>query len=195
MRDSKSQLSALTLLAGVFDRASQHFSDENSRPVRNHSALAAGKLLKKPDQCRGITLTAHLYATTNPTTQQVMFSISKLLRLLNVKHIISIILIFDTCRERGTNTLCYKSAFEYTKMFIAVFTVAYSICKRTYPQVEDADKVLECLKKGVRIATQCMDPAVQTQLFVELLDHYVYFYEKGIETVSTVLKKAILSSQ
>lgn len=129
MRDSKSQLSALTLLAGVFDRASEHFSEENSRPVRNQSALAAGKLLKKPDQCRGITLCAHLYATVNPTTNQV----------------------------------------------------------------EDAQKVLECLKKGVRLATQCMDPAVQTQLFVELLDHYVYFYEKGVETITESMVSQLIS--
>lgn len=39
--------------------------------------------------------------------------------------------------------------------------------------------MLECLKKAVRIANQCMDPSAQIQLFVELLNHYIYFYEKG----------------
>jgi len=39
---------------------------------------------------------------------------------------------------------------------------------------------VECLKKSVRISSQCMDATVQTQLFVELLNHYVYFVEKGV---------------
>jgi Vacuolar protein sorting-associated protein 35 len=51
--------------------------------------------------------------------------------------------------------------------------------------MHDGKRVLECLKKGVRIANQCMDPSVQVQLFVELLNHYIYFYEKGNDQVST----------
>ena len=46
-------------------------------------------------------------------------------------------------------------------------------------QLRDEKRVLECLKKAVRIANQCMDPSTQIQLFVELLNHYIYFYEKG----------------
>lgn len=45
-------------------------------------------------------------------------------------------------------------------------------------------RVVECLKKGLRIAKQCMDVSVQVQLFVELLNHYVYFLEKGNEQVN-----------
>ena len=50
-------------------------------------------------------------------------------------------------------------------------------------QMHDGKRVLECLKKGVRIGTQCMDPSVQVQLFVELLNHYIYFYEKENDQV------------
>ena len=46
-------------------------------------------------------------------------------------------------------------------------------------QLRDEKRVLECLKKAVRIANQCMDPSAQIQLFIELLNHYMYFYEKG----------------
>ena len=42
---------------------------------------------------------------------------------------------------------------------------------------------MECLKKGLRIANQCMDSSVQVQLFVEVLNHYIYFYEKGNDQV------------
>lgn len=51
-------------------------------------------------------------------------------------------------------------------------------------QIQDGNKVLECLKKGIRMASQCMDTSVQVQLYVELLNHYIYFYEKGNTAVS-----------
>lgn len=38
--------------------------------------------------------------------------------------------------------------------------------------------MLDCLKKGVKIASQCMDSGTKAQLYVELLNKYVYFYEK-----------------
>ena len=44
--------------------------------------------------------------------------------------------------------------------------------------------VLDCIKKGLKIAKQCMDPLVQVQLFVEILNHYVLFYEAGCEHVT-----------
>ena len=36
---------------------------------------------------------------------------------------------------------------------------------------------MDCLKKGLKIARQCMDAGVQVQLLVEILNHYVLFYE------------------
>ena len=49
--------------------------------------------------------------------------------------------------------------------------------------MRDGKRVLECLKKALRIANQCMDSAVQVQLFVEILNHYIFFYEKGNDQV------------
>lgn len=37
------------------------FSEENHEPLRTQCALAASKLLKKPDQCRGVGLCSHLF--------------------------------------------------------------------------------------------------------------------------------------
>ena len=54
---------------------------------------------------------------------------------------------------------------------------------------------MECLKKGLRIANQCMDSSVQVQLFVEVLDHYIYFYEKGNDQVGTLYKHYILMTK
>lgn len=52
--------------------------------------------------------------------------------------------------------------------------------------MQDGNKVLDCLKKGIRIASQCMDTSVQVQLYVELLNHYIYFYEKGNTAVRMI---------
>lgn len=46
---------------------------------------------------------------------------------------------------------------------------------------------MECLKKALRIASQCMDASAQVQLLVEVLNRYLYYYEKGCEEVSAVL--------
>ena len=45
-------------------------------------------------------------------------------------------------------------------------------------QLRDEKRVLDCLKKGVKIASQCMDSGTKAQLYVELLNKYIYFYEK-----------------
>lgn len=50
--------------------------------------------------------------------------------------------------------------------------------------MQDGDKVLDCLKKAIKIASHCMDTSVQVQLYIELLNHYLYFYEKGNTAVS-----------
>ena len=44
--------------------------------------------------------------------------------------------------------------------------------------------MVECLKKAVRIAKQCMEKSVQVQLYVELINTFALFCEKGNEEVS-----------
>lgn len=59
----------------------------------------------------------------------------------------------------------------------------YSIYFFYHTKLQDSKRVSDCLKKGVKIANQCMDSSVQVQLFVELLNHYIYYYEKGNDQV------------
>jgi len=44
--------------------------------------------------------------------------------------------------------------------------------------------VPDCLKNGLKIAKQCTDSLVQVQLFVDILNHYVLFYEAGCENIT-----------
>ncbi|KKY28596.1 putative vacuolar protein sorting-associated protein vps35 [Phaeomoniella chlamydospora] len=49
----------------------------------------------------------------------------------------------------------------------------------------DPKRVLECLQRALRVADACMDTAVSVELFVEILNRYVYYFEQGNETVTT----------
>ncbi|XP_022186248.1 vacuolar protein sorting-associated protein 35 isoform X2 [Nilaparvata lugens] len=126
--DSKAQLAAITLLVASFE-CMTCFSEENAEPFRTQCALAASKLLKKPDQCRSVATCCHLFWSGKKRDQEI----------------------------------------------------------------HDGKKVLDCLKKGVRIASQCMDLFVQTQLLVELLNYYIYFYEKGNEQVTVAMLNQVIS--
>jgi len=55
-------LAAITLLAGTLERMTC-FSEESHDPLRTQCALAASKLLKKPDQCRGLMICSQLFWT------------------------------------------------------------------------------------------------------------------------------------
>lgn len=43
--------------------------------------------------------------------------------------------------------------------------------------------MLECLQRALRVADACMDTAVSVELFVEILNRYVYYFDQQNETV------------
>lgn len=50
--------------------------------------------------------------------------------------------------------------------------------------VKDGKRVLECLQKALRIATNCIDELTTVALYVDALDQYIYYFEKQVEAVS-----------
>lgn len=48
----------------------------------------------------------------------------------------------------------------------------------------DDKRVLECLQKALRVADACMDVAVSVELFVEILNRYVYYFDHGNTAVT-----------
>ena len=63
---------------------------------------------------------------------------------------------------------------------------------QTHTQLRDKTKVMECLKKAVKIASSCMDKCVQLQLFVEIFNKYIYFFEKDPSEVSSLVRVYLL---
>ncbi|KAI8140334.1 vacuolar protein sorting-associated protein 35 [Fennellomyces sp. T-0311] len=45
-------------------------------------------------------------------------------------------------------------------------------------------RALECLQKALKIADSCMDAVTNVQLFVEILNRYIYYYEKGNDAIT-----------
>ncbi|XP_048484184.1 vacuolar protein sorting-associated protein 35 [Plutella xylostella] len=127
--DSKAQLAAITLIIATFEQINC-FGAENAEPMRTQCALAASKLLKKPDQSRAVALCAHLF-------------------------------------WKGS-----KDSVEWP--------------------LNDANRALDCLKKGARVAQQCMDGAVQAQLLAELLGRYALLRERGNQAVNVPIINAVI---
>ena len=65
------------------------------------------------------------------------------------------------------------------------FTKYDRILTWTRKLYRDGKRVLECLQRALRVADACMDTAVSVELFVEILNRYVYYYDQGNETVTT----------
>jgi vacuolar protein sorting-associated protein 35 len=127
--DSKAQLVAITLIMATLEQIGC-FTEENHEPLRTQCAHATSKLLKKPDQCRGVATCAHVFWSGKTSASD---------------------------------------------------------------ELRDGKRVVDCLKKGLRIASQCMDPSVQVQLYVELLNHYCYFYEKGNEQITVAMLNQLIA--
>lgn len=51
----------------------------------------------------------------------------------------------------------------------------------------DGKRVLECLQRALRVADACMDTAVSVELFVEILNRYVYYFDQQNETVRQII--------
>lgn len=52
----------------------------------------------------------------------------------------------------------------------------------------NSKRVLECLQKALKIADSCMDMVTSVELFVEILNQCIYYYDKGNSAVSTIYR-------
>jgi len=116
--DSRAQIRALTTVIGTLVNC-KSFPVEDYMALTTKVAQYANKLLKKPDQCRMVSLSSHLFYSHIPT---------------------------------GEGDAVYI----------------------------DASRILECLQRSLKIASVC-DP----NLFVEILDRYVYYFELECPTIQS----------
>ncbi|KAI9309436.1 vacuolar protein sorting-associated protein 35, partial [Cunninghamella echinulata] len=46
-------------------------------------------------------------------------------------------------------------------------------------------RILECLQKGLKIADSCMDPVVNLELFVEILNQCIFYFQQNNDKITT----------
>ncbi|KAF7724284.1 Vacuolar protein sorting-associated protein 35 [Apophysomyces ossiformis] len=122
--ESKAQFQAITCIVGALQRT-RVFSYDNYDTLITKAALHGSKLLKKPDQCRAVYLSSHLWWATER-------------------------------QDDDDNKELYRKG----------------------------KRALECLQKALKIADSCMDSTTNVELFVEILNRYIYYFENGNEEVT-----------
>jgi vacuolar protein sorting-associated protein 35 len=59
--------------------------------------------------------------------------------------------------------------------------------------LKDGQKVNECLRKCLKIASQCVDTNAQFELHVEILNYYLYFYKAKNEQITLDMLNELIS--
>ena len=54
------------------------------------------------------------------------------------------------------------------------------------PPYREAKRVLECLQKALKIADTVMDRNISVSLFVEILERYLWYYNKKNDAVNFI---------
>lgn len=65
--------------------------------------------------------------------------------------------------------------------------------KQNNQELRDEKRTLECLKKAAKIASQCIDVGVQVQLYVELLNHYLFYFERGNSQITVSMLNQLIA--
>ncbi|GBP67423.1 Vacuolar protein sorting-associated protein 35 [Eumeta japonica] len=178
--DSKAQLAAITLIIGTFEQMNC-FGAENAEPMRTQCALAASKLLKKPDQCRAVALCAHLFWKAPRDGKQLTKQFTCRLCATAVFLLLGRIGRWSG-REIARSALSLARSAQAERDNESCF----------FWPLNDGARAQECLRKGARVAQQCMDGGVRAQLLVELLGRYAYFRERGNAQITVQQLDAII---
>ncbi|OUC47911.1 vacuolar protein sorting-associated protein 35 [Trichinella nativa] len=81
----------------------------------------------------------------------------------------------DQCRLAASKLISKSSQCRAVATCAHLFWSS-RIADRDQP-MHDGEQVVNCLKKCLQIASQCMDPCAQVQLFTEILDHYIVTHQ------------------
>lgn len=77
-----------------------------------------------------------------------------------------------------------RAVYLASHLWWAVEIPALGEQEETTEFYRDGNRVLECLQRSLRVADACMDAAVSVELFVEILNRYLYFFDRGNEKVT-----------
>lgn len=64
--------------------------------------------------------------------------------------------------------------------------------RKTSEEIRDADKVSACLKKAMKLTSQVMDTSAQVQLYNELLNVYIYFFNQKHPSIDVSILNSLI---
>ena len=128
----------------------------------------AAKLLKKHDQSRMVTLCSHL------------FWVGKQVRPKAFR-------VALPCRMKSCIFVEVDNGHFLPRMNLSALLWPCRLGKGGSRQHRDARRVLECLQRAVQIADDmCMAASTHVDLFIEILNHYLYHFESENEVRTSV---------
>uniref|UniRef100_F1KWT9 Vacuolar protein sorting-associated protein 35 n=1 Tax=Ascaris suum TaxID=6253 RepID=F1KWT9_ASCSU len=123
--------------------------------------------------------------------EEISDSRAQLAAISLITGTIQMIRCFTEENHEPLRTQCAHASaklFKKADQCVAICSVAHLFWSGQVAGAEgpmkDSVQVTNCLKKALRVASQCMDPVVQVQLYIHVLNHYLYFYEAKCDQVT-----------
>ncbi|KKA26306.1 hypothetical protein TD95_001775 [Thielaviopsis punctulata] len=96
--------------------------------------------------------------------------------------------LITKCAQHGSKLLRKPDQCRAVYLASHLWWATPNVVNRETEETElyrDGKRVLECLQRALRVADSCMESATSIELFVEILDRYVYYYDQQNESVTT----------
>jgi vacuolar protein sorting-associated protein 35 len=111
----------------------------------------------------------------------------------SIVTIIGSLQTLDIFTDENYDTLSTKTAVYSAKLLKkpdqcrAIYKCSHLFWRPNVANYNNQKRVLECLQKALKIADTCADSSLNVQLFVEILNEYLYYFENKCETVRLIL--------
>nr|KAJ3401118.1 Vacuolar protein sorting-associated protein 35 [Polyrhizophydium stewartii] len=164
--ESRAQVSAITQIIGTL-YTTIVFGYENYETLITKCAVHCSRLLKRVDQCRGVTLVSHLFWAEDPA-------------------------ISGSGAAGAGATAGASAAAGVGGGSGSAGGAAVVAREEGKPAYRDGKRVLECLQKALKIADSVMDQSVNVELFIEILERYVWYFEQKNEMITIKFINSLL---
>ncbi|CAL5218743.1 g459 [Coccomyxa viridis] len=168
--DSAAERTALSSIVGALHGCRVFSPDSRSTLVHKATGYSA-KLLRKADQCRAVLACSHLHWQDNHTEGDQGWNTD------------------DAVAHNGDSAASQDSHEDS------------SSASPVQPPVRDGDQVMVCLKRALKIAHAAQQQlaialrqsdTLPAALFVEILNHYLYYFDQGLALISSTVLQNLL---
>lgn len=156
--ESRAQAVAMALIVGTLYEV-KIFGYENYETLITKCAVHCSRLLKRVDQCRGVVLVSHLFWAGAGGA--------------------------DGAAGAGKPLVAGGGlALDETALKLREDGAIRALKEEGKVVYRDGKRVLECLQKALKIADSVMDQTLNIELFVEILERYIWYFEDRNDAVA-----------